>query len=34
MTVVGNNKVFGDNIQNFSTEPFRRVDCVAKVAKN
>jgi small conductance mechanosensitive channel len=32
MTVVGNNKVFSDNIQNFSTEPFRRVDCVAKVA--
>ncbi|WP_310565909.1 mechanosensitive ion channel family protein [Hydrogenophaga sp.] len=34
MTVVGNNKVFGDNIQNFSTEPFRRVDCVAKVANS
>jgi small conductance mechanosensitive channel len=32
LTVVGNNKVFSDNIQNFSTEPFRRVDCVAKVA--
>lgn len=32
LTVVGNNKVFGDNIQNFSAEPFRRVDCVAKVA--
>ena len=32
LTVVGNNKVFSDNIQNFSAEPFRRVDCVAKVA--
>ena len=32
ITVVGNNKVFGDNIQNFSAEPFRRVDCVTKVA--
>ena len=31
-TIVGNNKVFSDNIQNFSNEPFRRVDCVAKVA--
>ena len=31
-TIVGNNKVFSDNIQNFSAEPFRRVDCVAKVA--
>lgn len=33
-TIVGNNKVFGDNIQNFSSEPFRRVDCVAKVANS
>jgi len=32
LTVVGNNKVFADNIQNFSAEPYRRVDCVAKVA--
>ena len=31
-TVVGNNKVFSDNIQNFSTQTFRRVDCLAKVA--
>ena len=31
-TVVGNNKVFSDNIQNFSTQAFRRVDCLAKVA--
>jgi small conductance mechanosensitive channel len=34
LTIVGNNKVFADNIQNFSTEPFRRVDCVAKVANS
>lgn len=34
LTVVGNGKVFGDNIQNFSAEPFRRVDCVAKVANS
>lgn len=34
LTVVGNNKVFSDNIQNFSAEPFRRVDCVAKVANS
>jgi len=25
-TVVGNNKIFGDNIQNFAVNPFRRVD--------
>jgi small conductance mechanosensitive channel len=33
-TIVGNNKVFSDNIQNFSHEPFRRVDCQAKVANS
>jgi small conductance mechanosensitive channel len=33
-TIVGNNKIFADNIQNFSTQPFRRVDCVAKVANS
>jgi small conductance mechanosensitive channel len=33
-TIVSNNKVFSDNIQNFSQEPFRRVDCVAKVANS
>lgn len=33
-TIVGNNKVFSDNLQNFSAEPFRRVDCVAKVANS
>lgn len=33
MTIVGNNnKVFSESIQNFTTLPFRRVDCVAKVA--
>ena len=32
-TIVGNNKVLSDNIQNFSALPVRRVDCVAKVAK-
>ncbi len=32
VTVVGNGKVFGDNIQNYSALPVRRVDCVAKVA--
>lgn len=29
---VGNNKLFGDNIHNFSATPFRRVDRVAQVA--
>mgnify|MGYP000844081489 CR=1 FL=1 len=33
-TIVGNGKVFGDNIQNFSALPVRRVDCVAKVANS
>ena len=33
-TVVGNGKVFGDNIQNYSALPVRRVDCVAKVANS
>ena len=32
LTIVGNNKVFSDSIQNFSALPFRRVDCSAKVA--
>ena len=31
-TLIGNNKVLGDNIQNFSTLGFRRVDTTAKVA--
>jgi small conductance mechanosensitive channel len=32
VTIIGNNKIFSDTIKNFSTEAFRRVDCVAKVA--
>jgi small conductance mechanosensitive channel len=31
-TFVGNNKIFGDNIQNFTANPFRRVDLVAQLA--
>ena len=31
-TIVGNNKVFSDTIKNYSDQPFRRVDCVAKIA--
>jgi small conductance mechanosensitive channel len=34
LTIVGNNKVFSDSIQNYSTLPVRRVDCVAKVANS
>lgn len=34
VTVVGNGKVFGDNIMNYSALPVRRVDCVAKVANS
>lgn len=30
-TIVGNNKIFADNIQNFSANPFRRVDLVAQL---
>ena len=33
-SVIGNNKIFSDTIQNFSTLPVRRVDCVAKVANS
>jgi small conductance mechanosensitive channel len=33
-TIVGNNTVFNGAIQNFSTLPHRRVDCVAKVANS
>lgn len=32
MTIVGNNRIFGDSIQNYSTLPHRRVDCSAKIA--
>ena len=31
-THVGNNKLFSDNIQNFATNPFRRVDLVAQLS--
>jgi small conductance mechanosensitive channel len=31
MTIVGNNKIFSDNIQNFSANPYRRVDLVAQL---
>ena len=34
MTTVGNNKVFAESIQNFTTLPYRRVDCTAKVANS
>jgi small conductance mechanosensitive channel len=30
-TMVGNNKIFSDTIQNFSTNPYRRVDLVAQL---
>ena len=33
-TIIGNNTVFSGSIQNFSTLPYRRVDCVAKVANS
>jgi len=29
--IVGNNKIFSDNIQNFSSNPVRRVDCTAQL---
>ncbi|KYG03160.1 mechanosensitive ion channel protein MscS [Sorangium cellulosum] len=31
-TIVGNAKIFSDTIQNFSANPFRRVDCTAQLA--
>jgi small conductance mechanosensitive channel len=31
-TTIGNNKLFSDNIQNFSTNPFRRVELKAQLA--
>jgi small conductance mechanosensitive channel len=31
-TIVGNAKIFGDNIRNFSTNPYRRVDLTAQLA--
>jgi small conductance mechanosensitive channel len=32
LTIVGNNKVFSDTIQNFSANPYRRVDLTATIA--
>lgn len=31
-TYVGNNKLFADNIQNFSTNPYRRVELAAQIS--
>ncbi len=31
-TFVGNNKLFSDNVQNFSSTPYRRVDLTAQIA--
>ena len=31
-TFVGNNKIFSDNIQNFTANPYRRVDLTAQIA--
>ena len=32
LTIVGNNAIFSASIQNFTTLPYRRVDCSAKIA--
>ncbi len=34
LTIVGNNTVFSGQIQNYSSLPHRRVDCVAKIANS
>jgi small conductance mechanosensitive channel len=34
MTIIGNNKIFADTIQNFSTNAYRRVDLVAQLNHN
>lgn len=31
LTIIGNNKILADNIQNFSANPYRRVDLVAQL---
>jgi small conductance mechanosensitive channel len=31
-TIIGNNKLFADNIQNFSANPYRRVDLTAQIS--
>lgn len=33
-TIIGNNKIFSDTIQNYSSLPVRRVDCQAKIANS
>jgi small conductance mechanosensitive channel len=33
-TLVGNNKIFSDNIQNFSANPYRRVDLTATIGNS
>ncbi len=33
-TIVGNNKIFSDNIHNYSALPHRRVDCASKIAND
>jgi small conductance mechanosensitive channel len=32
LTIIGNNKIFADNIQNFSANPYRRVDLLAQLS--
>jgi small conductance mechanosensitive channel len=32
VTIVGNTKIFGDNIKNYSTNPYRRVELLAQLA--
>jgi len=34
LTLVGNSKIFSEIIQNYSTLPYRRVDCTAKIANS
>jgi small conductance mechanosensitive channel len=34
VTIVGNNKIFADNIQNFSINPYRRVDLLAQLHRD
>ncbi len=31
MTIIGNNKIFSDTIQNYSTNPYRRIDLTATI---
>ena len=34
LTIIGNNKIFSDNIQNFSANPYRRVDLTATISND